>query len=99
MTLAVTNARLGGERVGLRCENGVIAALGPGVAAQAGDEAIDAAGAHLVPPLVNGHTHAAMTLFRGSGGDLPLMPGVEERIWPVEARLEPRGGYSGPRPA
>ena len=25
------------------------------------------------PPLVNGHTHAAMTLFRGYGGDLPLM--------------------------
>ncbi len=35
---------------------------------------LDAAGAILVPPLVNGHTHAAMTLFRGSGGDLPLMP-------------------------
>ena len=40
---------------------------------QPGDEVIDAAGAPLVPALVNGHTHAAMTLFRGYGGDLPLM--------------------------
>ena len=66
MTLVVTGALLGGERVGVRCEDGVIAALGAGVDARPGDEVIEAGGAHLVPPLVNGHTHAAMTLFRGS---------------------------------
>jgi 5-methylthioadenosine/S-adenosylhomocysteine deaminase len=97
MTLAVTDALLGGERVGVRCEDGVIAALGADVAAQPGDEVIDAAGAHLVPPLVNGHTHAAMTLFRGSGGDLPLMPWLEERIWPVEAKLDEEDVYWGAR--
>jgi len=97
MTLAVTGALLGGERVGVRCEDGTIAALGPDVAAQAGDEVIDAAGAHLVAPLVNGHTHAAMTLFRGSGGDLPLMPWLQERIWPVEAKLEDEDVYWGAR--
>ncbi|MGN6815999.1 MAG: amidohydrolase [Solirubrobacterales bacterium] len=97
MTFAVTNALLGGERVGLRCEDGAIAALGPGMVAQAGDETIDAGGAHLVPPLVNGHTHAAMTLFRGSGGDLPLMPWLEEKIWPIEARLEAEDVYCGAR--
>jgi 5-methylthioadenosine/S-adenosylhomocysteine deaminase len=97
MTLVVMNARLGEERVGVRCAEGVIAALGADVAAEAGDEAIDAAGAHLVPPLVNGHTHAAMTLFRGSGGDLPLMPWLEERIWPVEAKLDADDVYWGAR--
>ena len=64
---------------------------------EAGDEAIDAGGAHLVPPLVNGHTHAAMTLFRGSGGDLPLMPWLEEKIWPVEAKLAGEDVYWGAR--
>jgi 5-methylthioadenosine/S-adenosylhomocysteine deaminase len=58
---------------------------------------LDAAGAHLVPPLVNGHTHAAMTLFRGSGGDLPLMPWLEEKIWPVEAKLSDEDVYWGAR--
>lgn len=97
MSLAVENALLDSERVGLRCEGGVIAELGPGVAPQPGDETIDAGGAHLVPPLVNGHTHAAMTLFRGSGGDLPLMPWLEEKIWPVEAKLSDEDVYWGAR--
>jgi 5-methylthioadenosine/S-adenosylhomocysteine deaminase len=97
MSLAVVDALLDGERVGLRCEDGTITALGPEVGAQPGDETIDAKGTHLVPPLVNGHTHAAMTLFRGSGGDLPLMPWLEEKIWPVEARLEAEDVYRGAR--
>jgi 5-methylthioadenosine/S-adenosylhomocysteine deaminase len=97
MELTVIDALLDGERVGVRCEDGTIAALGADVTAEAGDEVITAAGAHLVPPLINGHTHAAMTLFRGSGGDLPLMPWLEERIWPVEAKLEAEDVYRGAR--
>jgi 5-methylthioadenosine/S-adenosylhomocysteine deaminase len=98
VALVVTDARLGEERVALRCApDGTIAALGPDVVAGRGDERLDAGGAFLTPPLVNGHTHAAMTLFRGSGGDLPLMPWLEERIWPVEARLEPEDVYWGTR--
>jgi 5-methylthioadenosine/S-adenosylhomocysteine deaminase len=97
--LVVSGARtLAGETVGLRCGgDGTIVALGPEVVAAPGEEVLDAAGALLVPPLVNGHTHAAMTLFRGSGGDLPLMPWLEERIWPVEAKLEPEDVYWGTR--
>ena len=82
-------AVLDGEAVGLRCADGAIVALGPGVAPEPGDETIDAGGTPLVAPLVNGHTHAAMTLFRGYGGDLPLMRWLREKIWPVEAKLEP----------
>lgn len=97
MALTVTNALLDGETVAVRCEDGLIAAIGPDVAAEPGDETIDAGGAPLVAPLVNGHTHAAMTLFRGSGGDLPLMPWLEERIWPVEAKLDAEDVYWGAR--
>jgi 5-methylthioadenosine/S-adenosylhomocysteine deaminase len=97
VTLTVTGAVLDGERVGVRCDEGRIEAIGPKVAAQPGDEVLDAAGALLVPPLLNGHTHAAMTLFRGSGGDLPLMPWLQERIWPVEAKLEGEDVYWGAR--
>jgi 5-methylthioadenosine/S-adenosylhomocysteine deaminase len=97
MTLAVLDAQRDGELVGVRCEGEAIVALGPDVEAHPGDETIEAAGAHLVPPLVNGHTHAAMTLFRGSGGDLPLMPWLEEKIWPVEAKLDEEDVYWGAR--
>jgi 5-methylthioadenosine/S-adenosylhomocysteine deaminase len=97
MPLTVSGAVLDGETVGLRCEDGLIAAIGPEVVARLGDERIDADGSPLVAPLLNGHTHAAMTLFRGSGGDLPLMPWLEEKIWPVEAKLDEEDVYWGAR--
>ena len=40
----------------------------------------------LIPGLVNAHTHAAMTLFRGLADDLPLMDWLQHHIWPAEAR-------------
>jgi 5-methylthioadenosine/S-adenosylhomocysteine deaminase len=95
--LAVTGAVLDGGVVGLRAEGGAIAALGPDVAPAPGDEVIDGAGMALVPGLVNGHTHAAMTLFRGFADDLPLMTWLEQHIWPVEARLEYDDVYWGTR--
>jgi 5-methylthioadenosine/S-adenosylhomocysteine deaminase len=95
--LTVTNTRLAGDAVALRCADGLIEAIGPEVRPQPGDETIDAGGAPLLPPLVNGHTHAAMTLFRGSGGDLPLMPWLQEKIWPVEAKLSEEDVYWGTR--
>jgi len=43
---------------------------------------------HVVTPgLFNLHTHAAMTLMRGVGDDLPLMDWLHTRIWPAEKAL------------
>ncbi len=97
MSLCVHGATLDGETVGLRCAEGRITAIGPEVAPEPGDEVIEAAGAPLVAPMLNGHTHAAMTLFRGYGDDLPLMRWLEERIWPVEAKLDAEDVYWGTR--
>jgi 5-methylthioadenosine/S-adenosylhomocysteine deaminase len=97
LSLAVTGATLDGEVVGLRAEEGLIAGLGPSVEARPGDETIDAAGLLLCPPMINGHTHAAMTLFRGFGDDMALMEWLRTRIWPAEARLEPEDVYWGTR--
>ncbi len=38
----------------------------------------------LIPGLVNAHTHASMSLFRGKADDLPLMEWLQEHIWPAE---------------
>lgn len=40
----------------------------------------------LIPGLVNLHTHAAMSLFRGYGDDMPLMQWLTTRIWPAEQK-------------
>ncbi|MEE4659310.1 MAG: TRZ/ATZ family hydrolase [Halieaceae bacterium] len=39
----------------------------------------------LFPGLVNSHGHAAMALLRGFADDLPLLPWLEQHIWPAEA--------------
>ena len=97
MSLAVAGATLDGERVGMRAEDGLIAELGAGVEAQPDDEVIDGTGLMLSPPMVNGHTHAAMTLFRGFGDDMALMEWLRTRIWPAEAKLAPEDVYWGTR--
>lgn len=43
----------------------------------------------LIPGLINTHTHAAMSLFRGLADDLPLMNWLNDHIWPAE------GAYVG----
>ena len=97
MALVISGARLDGEAVTLRAVNGNIEALGPDVESQAGDEVIDAGGLALIPGLVNAHTHAAMTLFRGYADDLPLMEWLEQHIWPAEQRLDAEDVYWGTR--
>jgi 5-methylthioadenosine/S-adenosylhomocysteine deaminase len=47
----------------------------------------------IMPGLVNVHTHAAMSCFRGLADDLPLMQWLQEYIFPVEAKLTPEIVY------
>jgi len=47
---------------------------------------IDASGCVVMPGLINGHTHAAMTLFRGIADDLPLDQWLNQYIFPAEAK-------------
>lgn len=48
---------------------------------------VDRPGHLLMPGLVNAHTHAAMSLFRGIAEGLPLNAWLNERIWPLERRF------------
>ncbi len=47
----------------------------------------------IMPGLVNTHTHAAMSCFRGLADDLPLMSWLEEHIFPAETKLTPEMVY------
>ncbi len=79
-------------------ENGSLAVAGDTIAALGtaeemtdwtADRVIDAENGLLLPGLVNAHTHAAMTCFRGLADDLPLMSWLNDHIFPAEARLRP----------
>ncbi|MBN1106216.1 MAG: amidohydrolase [Deltaproteobacteria bacterium] len=61
-----------------------------------GVEVLDAADSIIMPGLINAHSHAAMTLFRGFADDLPLNTWLFEKIFPAEAEyLDPRTVYWG----
>jgi 5-methylthioadenosine/S-adenosylhomocysteine deaminase len=47
---------------------------------------IDAHGSLILPGLINGHAHAAMSLFRGLADDLSLDDWLHKYIFPAEAR-------------
>ncbi len=59
------------------------------------DQIIDGKGNLLFSGFYNSHCHAAMTLFRGYGEDLPLDRWLNERIFPAEDRLTERSVYTG----
>ena len=56
---------------------------------------INGSGKIALPGLINGHTHVAMTLFRGAADDLPLMDWLNNVIWPSESRLTGEDVYWG----
>jgi len=82
----------------LAVEDGNIAYAGPASSYESPDgavERLDATGCVALPGLVNAHTHCAMTLLRGYADDMDLRPWLEEKIWPIEMKLEPEDVYWG----
>lgn len=55
-------------------------------AAYEATKTIDAHGSLIMPGLINGHAHAAMSLFRGLADDLSLDDWLHKYIFPAEAR-------------
>lgn len=78
------------EGGGIAIAGDTILAVGTAEALRArypGVQVIDEPHGLIMPGLVNVHTHAAMSLFRGLADDLPLMQWLQEYIFPREATL------------
>jgi len=76
------------ERGFIGISNGAIAHLGSEAPLLPAHRRIDAKGGIIMPGLINAHTHAAMTLFRGLADDLPLMRWLNDYIFPVEQQMD-----------
>lgn len=77
-------APLGDVRRGsLRLRGDRIVALGD-LAPRPGERTVDGRGDVALPGFVQGHVHCTQTLFRGLACDLPLLPWLQQRIWPLE---------------
>jgi len=80
-------------------EGSEIAAVGTAesiASAFKGRRVIDARGSLVMPGLINGHNHAAMTCFRGIADDMSLMDWLDNFIFPAEAKnVTPELAYWG----
>ncbi|MCD8270613.1 MAG: amidohydrolase [Parabacteroides sp.] len=94
MSILIKEVTLNGAVTDIYIENKYIKEIGVGLQVSA-DTVIDGRRKAVIPGFVNTHTHAAMTLFRGFGDDMPLMPWLEEKIWPNEAKLTKEDVYWG----
>jgi 5-methylthioadenosine/S-adenosylhomocysteine deaminase len=50
---------------------------------------LDAEGCLVMPGFIQAHVHLCQTLFRGAAEDRPLLPWLQEVIWPLEAAHDP----------
>jgi 5-methylthioadenosine/S-adenosylhomocysteine deaminase len=75
--------------------DGRISYCGPAATAPGSAAPVTTLTGMLLPGLVNTHAHSPMTLLRGMGGDLPLLPWLNEIIWPAEAKLRPEDIRTG----
>jgi 5-methylthioadenosine/S-adenosylhomocysteine deaminase len=92
--MLIKNVRLDGQPVDIFINGRYIEKVGERLSEEAAT-VIDGSNKAVVPGFINGHTHSAMTLFRGFGDDLPLERWLGEKIWPCEKRLSEDDVYWG----
>ncbi|GFN34301.1 amidohydrolase [Tepidimicrobium xylanilyticum] len=59
------------------------------------DKTIDGKNKVAMPGLINAHTHIGMSLLRNYADDLPLHEWLNDKIWPIEAKLTGDDVYWG----
>ncbi len=78
------------ENGAVAIDNGIIVAVGTEqeiAENYAGRDNLDGGDRLVMPGLVNGHAHSAMTLLRGIADDLDLMTWLYEHIFPLEGQF------------
>ncbi|HEX2967029.1 MAG TPA: amidohydrolase [Syntrophorhabdaceae bacterium] len=94
MKILIKNVLLNNEKVDIFIADGTITDISSRCLRDA-DRIIDGSNKIALPSFINAHTHAAMTLFRGYADDMPLKTWLEEKIWPLEAKLTEEDVYWG----
>ena len=94
MSILIKNIQHNQQQVDIFIEGKIIKKIGESLSENA-DKIIDGSGKAVIPGFVNGHTHSAMTLFRGVGDDMTLEQWLYDKIWPYESKLTNDDVYWG----
>ncbi|MDQ0203731.1 amidohydrolase [Pectinatus haikarae] len=83
------------KKTNIAVKNDIIFAIGTIPETFTANTTIDGQGKLAVPGFVNAHTHVSMTLLRSYADDMKLMDWLENKIWPVEAKMKKDDIYWG----
>ncbi len=102
MSILIKNTKLLSMKAPIAVQDGMdvfidgkyIKEIGQNLEVKAG-KVIDGSDKLLMPGLINGHTHLGMSYFRNLADDMNLQRWLNEKIWPLEAHLQPEDIYWG----
>lgn len=85
-----------GEMYCITVQNKKIVSIGKEAPADfVADEVVDGKGKLATAGMVNTHGHVSMTLLRSYADDMALMDWLENKIWPIEAKMDAEDIYWG----
>lgn len=85
-----------GEMYCIAVQNKKIVSIGKEAPADfVADEVVDGKGKLATAGMVNTHGHVSMTLLRSYADDMALMDWLENKIWPIEAKMDAEDIYWG----
>ncbi len=94
-SIVIKDVLLNERTTSILIENNLISGIGDHVPMPDNVFVIDGKGKAALPSFANMHTHAAMTLLKGMGSDLPLHSWLNDCIWPAEKHLDCEAVYWG----
>ena len=71
----------------LKIENGIIKKINKNIETEENEKIINANNKVIMPGLINTHCHSPMSIFRGTFEGCNLYTWLNEKIWPIEAKL------------
>ena len=82
------------KKLDIKIKGKLIDRIEANIKPEAGEEVIDAEGKVVMPGLINTHAHIAMSIFRGTFEGCDLYTWLNEKIWPIEAKLTKEDVYN-----
>ena len=78
----------------IKIENNIINKIEKNIEPEKNEKVIDATNKVVMPGLINTHAHIAMSIFRGTFEGCDLYTWLNEKIWPIEAKLTKEDVYN-----
>ena len=82
------------KEMDVRIKDDIIVKIEENLLEEQGEKIINANNCVIMPGLINTHAHIAMSIFRGTFEGVNLYTWLNEKIWPIEAKLTENQVYN-----